>query len=114
MTYEEIASMIASIADALGCDYNYYTDEEREVLKTPYLLFEYQGRDDLFADDKNYVHLQTVRIEYDSRRKELDSESVIERILEDNDLTYTKQAEEINGQSAYEVMYTMEVLINEQ
>lgn len=112
MSYKEIAALIASIAEALGCPYHYYDEGEKEVIKTPYLLFDYPDRNDVKADDRNYAKVQRVNIEYDSRTKDIDAESKIEDLLDAADLSYTKEDTRYEGHDAYGVMYSMEVIIN--
>lgn len=104
--------MISQMAEQIGCDYHYYDDGERDVIKTPYLLFDYPNRDDVHADDKNYAKIQTLSIEYDSTGKDFVAESIIEDILDEHDLTYTKEDTRAENQNVYEVMYTTEVVIN--
>ena len=113
MTYKDIAELIKKIADTIGCDYHYYTEEEAGVVKTPYLLFDYPQSNDMYADDANFQRIQTVRIEYDSKQKAFRAEKDIEALLKDAELSYTKESTMYEGQSAYGVMYEMEVVINE-
>lgn len=112
MTYVDIKDLIASIADAVGCGYHYYDEGERDIIKTPYLLFDYPDRNDMKADDRNFMKVQKLNIEYDSKGKDIDAESKIEEILEEADLTYTKEDTHYERQDAYGVMYSMEVVIN--
>lgn len=113
MTYKDLAALVASIAKALGCDYHYYDDGERDVIKTPYLLFDYPDRDDLKADNRNYVKIQRFNLEYDSRRKDIEAEQKIEDLLDAADLSYSKEDTRYEGHDAYGVMYSMEVAIND-
>lgn len=112
MTYEEIATMIGKIADSIGCDYHYYDESEKDVVKTPYLLFDYPDRGDFKADDLNYAKIQRLNIEYDSAQKDFKAEGIIEDILDEFELAYTKEDTRYEGHDAYGVMYTTEVVIN--
>lgn len=112
MTYKELNDFIALIASAVGCDYHYYDDGEKDVIKTPYLLFDYPDRDDFKADDRNYAKIQRVNIEYDSKTKDIEAEIKIEDMLDDADMSYSKEDTRYEGHDAYGVMYSMEVLIN--
>lgn len=112
MSYKEIAALIASIAEALGCEYHYYDEGEKDVIKTPYLLFDYPDRDDMRADDRNYAKIQRLNIEYDSKTKDIEAEQKIEDLLDAADLSYTKEDTRYEGHDAYGVMYSMEVIIN--
>lgn len=112
MTYKEIDNFIGRIAEALGCRYDYYTGESEDVIKTPYLLWDMPDRDDFQADDHNYAKAQRLSIEYDSRKRDLKAETVIEDMLDDANISYSKEEAYIEGQRVYEVMYTMEVPLN--
>lgn len=113
MTYVEIDEMMQDIAQTVGCPYSYYTNDEAQVVKAPFLLFDYPDRDDLAADDTNYVHMQNLNIEYDSHFRDLDKETLIESKLTEYGLFYTKNSGYINGENAYETMYSMQVVITE-
>ena len=112
MTYKEIAAFVASIAEALGCGYHYYDEGEKDVSQTHYLLFVYPDRDDTRADDRNYVRVQRLNLEYDSKMKDIDAEAVIEKMLDDADLAYTKEDTRYDGADAYGAMYSTEVIVN--
>lgn len=113
MTYEDIDLMIADIADTLKCGYSFYTNDEAKVVKTPFLLFDYPNRDDLSADDVNYVKKENVSIEYDSAFRDLDSETLIESKLTEYGIFYYKQAAYIQGENAYETIYQFQVIIQD-
>lgn len=112
MTYKEVDNLISELAAALKCEYSYYTGESEDVIKTPYLLWDMPGRDDLKADDRNYQKVERLNIEYDSRKRDIKAETVIENMLDENDLSYSKEEDFIEGHRVYEVMYSMEVTIN--
>lgn len=111
MTYAEIGTMIAGIADAIGCPYRYYQYDESEIIKTPYLVWEIQARNDFKADDQNYQKIAVLAIEYDSDFRDIDTETVIETALSNAGLTYTMDTDYINSQKVYETMYTCEVVL---
>ena len=113
MTYVEIDEMMQDIANTIGCPYAYYTNDEAHVVKAPFLLFDYPDRDDLAADDTNYVHKQNLNIEYDSEFRDLEKETLIESKLTEYGFFYSKNSEYINGENAYETMYSMQVVITE-
>ena len=47
MTYVEIDEMMQDIAQTIGCPYSYYTNDEAQVVKAPFLLFDYRPRREL-------------------------------------------------------------------
>ena len=113
MTYEEINEMVADIAETIGCDYSYYTNDESQVVKAPFLLFDLPNRDDVAADDSNYVKKQILNLEYDSTFRDLDTETLIESQLTTYGLFYSKESTYINSENAYETMYSMQIFLNE-
>lgn len=109
MTYDDIASMINSTK----IDNAYYQYPEGEAPELPYILFYYPQRDDFQADNKNYAKVPQLNIELYTKEKDFVTEKVIEDLLEANDLTYDKEEQYIESEKMYEVLYTMEVIINE-
>lgn len=109
MTYAEIASMIESI----GLENAYYQYPEGEAPELPYILFYYPERDDFQADNKNYAKIPQLNIELYTKEKSFDLEETIESILDANDFAYDKEEQYIESEKMYEVLYTMEVIINE-
>ena len=109
MTYDDIANMINSTR----IENAYYQYPEGEAPELPYILFYYPQRDDFQADDKNYAKVPQLNIELYTKEKDFVTEKVIEDLLEANGLTYDKEEQYIESEKMYEVLYTMEVIINE-
>lgn len=109
MTYDEIASMIESTE----LENAYYQYPEGEAPELPYILFYYPERDDFQADNKNYAKITQLNIELYTKEKDFEKEAAVEAILEANDLSYDKEEQYIESEKMYEVLYTMEVIINE-
>ena len=109
MTYDDISSMINSTR----IENAYYQYPEGEAPELPYILFYYPQRDDFQADDKNYAKVPQLNIELYTKEKDFVTEKVIEDLLEANGLTYDKEEQYIESEKMYEVLYTMEVIINE-
>ena len=110
MTYEEISTMISG----MGFDYTYYQFPEGEAPDPPYILFYYPERNDFIADGINYQKIAQLALEFYSKEKDFDSEDIIEQALEEAGLAYTKEEQYIDSEHMYEVLYVMEVTINEQ
>ena len=113
MTYEDINLMMQDIAQTIGCGYSYYTNDEAKVVKAPFLLFDYPDRDDMSADNKNYVKKQNLNIEYDSHNRDLDKETLIESKLTEYGFFYSKTDAYIDSENVYETLYSMQVVITE-
>ena len=108
MTYEEINTMVASI----GLPYAYYQFPEGTAQNPPFVCFFYTNTDDLFADDKNYQRIPTLNIELYTSEKDFEQEAALEKILNDNSLTYYKEENYISNESMWQIAYEMEVIIN--
>jgi len=108
MTYKEIKAMIESI----GLPYNYYQWPGNTAPELPFLIFYYPGRNDFMADGINYQHITKLNIELYTDDKDFDSEAKIEEVLEENSIAYEKEEQYIYSERMYEVLYTMEVVLN--
>ena len=115
MTYQEIhENIIKRAAQTIGCPYTY---NAFKVGSAPdpaqrYILFRYPNRNDFLADDKNYAHITSLDIELYSVDKDFEAESVIEGILEEQEITYIKTDAYIEDEQMYMCLYEMEVNIN--
>lgn len=108
MTYEEISAMI----ERMGLPFNYYQWDEDQVPPLPYILFYYPERNDFRADDKSYCKITKLNLEFYSKEKDFENEEVIEGVLEEYGLIYTKTESFIDSERMYEVLYQTEVQIN--
>ncbi len=109
MTYEEIKEMIESI----GLDFTYYQWDIGSAPELPYILFYYPERNDFLADGRNYLKITKLNIELYSDNKDFDNEEAIESVLDEYGLVYQKEEQYISEERMYEVLYTMEVNLNE-
>ena len=107
-TYEGINSLLGSI----GYPYNYDFFPENKVPAPPYMVFYYPNRDDFYADDSNYSHIEQLNIELYTDEKDFDAEAAVESKLRLNDITFQKQEAYIESENLYQVLYIMEVVIN--
>lgn len=108
MTYKQIASMVSSI----GLSYAYYQFPEGTAQAPPFVVFFYADTDDVFADDTNYQRIATLNIELYTNEKDFATESTIEQILTNNNLTYYKEENYIDSEQMWQIAYEMEVIIN--
>ena len=109
MTYKQIASMVSSI----GLPYAYYQFPEGTAQAPPFVVFFYADTDDVFADDTNYQRIATLNIELYTNEKDFATESTVEQILTNNNLTYYKEENYIDSEQMWQIAYEMEVIINE-
>lgn len=108
MTYKQIASMVSSI----GLPYAYYQFPEGTAQAPPFVVFFYADTDDVFADDTNYQRIATLNIELYTNEKDFETESTVEQILTNNNLTYYKEENYIDSEQMWQIAYEMEVIIN--
>lgn len=108
MTYKQIASMVSSI----GLPYAYYQFPEGTAQAPPFVVFFYADTDDVFADDTNYQRIATLNIELYTNEKDFVTESTVEQILTNNNLTYYKEENYIDSEQMWQIAYEMEVIIN--
>lgn len=113
MKTKEVAEMI----ERAGVPFAYYQfDEEtvkKENIKPPFICFYYDRSDDFYADNSNYSKIAVLIIELYTDSKDFALESTIEQILNENELTYTKNEVFIDDEQMYMATYETEVLINE-
>lgn len=108
MTFKQIKELIESI----GLPFNYYQWETGQAPALPYILFYYPERNDFIADGKNYQHIVRLNIELYTAKKDFAKEAQVEAVLETAEIIYDKEEQYIPDERMYEVLYTMEVLIN--
>ena len=108
MTYQEVAQMVEKI----GLPFEYYQFDDKTGQQPPFVVFYYPNIDDLYADDENYQRITELDIELYTDNKDFEHEAIIERILKEHHITYTKDETYIDSEEMYEVLYSMEVLIN--
>lgn len=110
MTRNEIATMVASS----GIPCAYYQFEEGSGQECPFAVFYYPSRDDFRADDANYVRITDLVVELYTDDKDFDAEDAMEAALDASGMVYKKEETYIGSERMYEVIYTMEVLIDDQ
>lgn len=110
MTTQEVASMVESF----GLPFEYYQFPEGTDQQGPYVTFFYDGTDGMYADDSNYCTIERLNIELYSDDKDLALERKIERILGENGMAFSKSEAFIDDEKQYFVVYSMEVILNEQ
>ena len=108
MTYTEVATMVASI----GLPYAYYQFPEGTEQAPPFVCFFYSSTDDLYADGENYQRIANLNIELYTSEKDFEKEAALEKILNDNGLTYYKEENYISNEGMWQIAYEMEVIIN--
>lgn len=109
MTEREVFQMIKSI----GFPTAYHHFEEGQEPEKPYLVYLYPGTNNFAADGTVYQGINRLDIELYTERKELESEKRVEAVLKEHGFFYEKTETYLESEKMYEVLYEMEVLINE-
>lgn len=109
MTKEEITEMIASI----GLPFAYYSFPEKEAPALPYVIYNYPNSDNFGADNRVYARIDALDVELYTANKSPEREAQVEAVLNGAGLFWNKTETYINTEHMYEVLYEMEVLIND-
>lgn len=109
MTYKEIDKLIES----LGLPYAYYSFPEEQAPELPFITFYYPNYNDLGADNINYQKIVQLNIELYTNNKDIELEQLIESKLTSNELFFEKSQIYIRQEFMYEVLYEIEIVINE-
>ena len=110
MTYEEIKSLISSLASLLNVPFSYFQFEKQT--SPPFLVYNFPENDDFFADNSNYQGITQLDIYYCSDEKDFAAEMAIEVFLKNNGITYTKDQSYIDTDAMWQTLYSTEVIIN--
>ena len=108
MQYVEVNQMVESF----GMPSAYRTFTKQTAKAPPYVVFYFDGTDDLYADNSNYQRIEQLVIEFYSRHKNFEKEKAIEKVLDEYEMTYTKSEVPIEDEKLIEIIYEMEVVIN--
>lgn len=109
MTLEEIKTLMAST----GMPSAYYSRPEKAAPALPYILFYLPNSENFGADDRVYARIETLNVELYTVHKDPEAEAAVEAVLNDAGIFWDKTETYINSESMYEVLYEMEVLIND-
>ena len=110
MTYEEVAA----VAEETGLPVAYDHFGEGESPDPPFLIFLYPRSDNFDADGKVYVKISELHFELYTDRKQPDVEAQVEAVLDAHGFVYDKTEVWIPDEKLYEVLYTMEVINDEE
>lgn len=108
MQYAEVYNILKSVG--IPCAYRFFPDGTGK--EPPFMVFYYDGNDDLFADNTNYQTIVSLRIELYTRNKDFSLERNLETVLKNNGITYSKEEGYIETEKVYEIIYESEVVIN--
>lgn len=110
MTYQEVATMIAS----LNIPFAYYQFPEGTEQACPFICFFFEDSNDLAADNENYQKIRPLSIELYTDNKDFALEQSVESLLNDNGLYYTREESYLNSERMYMVTFTTQIVITEE
>jgi hypothetical protein len=76
----------------------------------PFLCFLFPGSDNLFADDTVFQKIDELNIELYTDKKDPDTETGIENILNSHELPFEKSEVWIEEEKMYEVLYQTQII----
>ena len=109
MSLKEVADMIAETK--LPNAYYEFPDDTEQA--PPFICFFYPTATDIFADNSNFVRKCRLVVELYTDNKDVTQEAVVESVLKSHELTFAKDETYIAAERMYQVVYEMEVIINE-
>lgn len=108
MTYESIKELL----DEIGLPYTYHHWDVENVPELPWIVFDYPEQNDFLADNRIYQKITALQIDLYTDRKDLQTEAMVEQVLEQNGIVYTKEETYIASEKMYEITYETELIIN--
>lgn len=109
MTEVEVYGMVKKI----GIPVSYHHFEEGQSPEPPFAVYLYPGTNNFSADGVVYQAINELNIEVYTDKKDLDVEKKVEAVLKEHGFFYEKTETHLESEWMYEVLYEMEVLINE-
>ncbi len=110
MTENEIFKVVKQV----GYSAAYHHFEEGQAPEPPFLVYLFPESRNVSADNQVYARIQKLNLELYTDKKDLEAERKVEKVLKDAGLFWNKEEAWIESESLYEILYEMEVLIDEQ
>ena len=102
---EELVQMLQEI----GLPFAYDHFVEGESPKPPFICYLLPGSNNFAADGKVYFHINEVRIELYTDKKDLSVETKVTAVLDKHGIFYNRSEVWIASEKLYEVIFQMEV-----
>nr|DAY91499.1 MAG TPA: tail completion protein [Caudoviricetes sp.] len=109
MKDQEIKQMIESA----GFPVTYHHFEVGEEPETPYAIYLYPGTNNFAADGVVYQTISKLDIELYTDHKDFEAEKKLEAVLKEHGFFFEKTEGYLESEEMFEVLYEMEVLIDE-
>jgi hypothetical protein len=108
MKHSDIAPILEQTR--LPVTYGYWP--EGHAPKLPYLVWYLPGSVNMAADDAVYQRIDDLNVELYTKTKDFATEAAVEAVLDGAGLVWDKEETYLSDEHMYEVLYTMEVIIN--
>lgn len=108
MTTAEVNTMIESI----GFPSAYYEFTEETAKPCPFVVFYYDGSDDMPADNINFTAINRLVVELYTDYKDLTAQKRVQDVLTAAGIYWTREEGFIDSERMWMARYQMEVLIN--
>lgn len=95
----------------VGVPSAYYQFPDNTGQQPPFICYFFDLSNDFKADNTNYVRVERLNIELYTDTKDFALEKVLETILNNNELVFTKEEVFLDDESMHETIYTTEVLL---
>lgn len=102
---EELVLMLQEI----GLPFAYDHFAEGESPKPPFICYLLPGSNNFAADGKVYFHINEVRVELYTDKKDLSVENKVTAVLDEHGIFYNRSEVWIASEKLYEVIFQMEV-----
>lgn len=104
MTLEGLYTELATLNLPLA--YHQHT----EPVSVPFLVYRFDGSDDLMADNQNYAAISDITIELYCNKKDLVSEALVEDKLKDLRLPYVKHEVWVETEELFMTLYEVTII----
>ena len=89
----------------------YYKFAEDTKQEPPFICYFFDGSEDLYADDINYLTIERLYIELYTDRKDFALEDKLQRILADNGMPWSKDEDNIDSEHMHVTVYTTTITL---
>lgn len=109
MTLEELKIILETTG--LPVAYSHFTESENEPLPAPpFITYLVVFSASLMADNQVYKEIQNVQIELYTDRKDLETEAILQAILNENEIPYATTEVYIESEMLYQKIYEVRLL----
>lgn len=109
MTEKEVCQMVKKA----GFPTAYHHFDDGQEPEKPYVVYLYPETNNFAADGIVYQAINELDIELYTEKKDIEAEKKVEAVLKEHGFFYEKTETYLTSEKMFEVLYEMEVLINE-